>query len=128
MDPWPPGLIRRLSRLEILISLLTSLGLLGDIKVLVDDRDKHLQYDDWPLGSETGSPTFSNLGGWKEYSTICKKEKAHKKQDDDHGLTQVHFRHSRRIQDTGPILRRKDLIDGQERREDLAKVQRRDSR
>jgi len=46
MDPWRPGLIWALRRLEILISLLTSLGLLGDIKVLIDDRDEHLQHDD----------------------------------------------------------------------------------
>lgn len=58
------------------------------------------------------------------YSTICKKEPAHEEQDDDNGLTQGHFGHSSAIQDIGPILRRKELIHCQERREDLSKVQR----
>lgn len=46
MDPGPPGLIWTLRGLEIFTNLLTSLGLLGDIKVLVDDCDEHLQHDD----------------------------------------------------------------------------------
>jgi hypothetical protein len=105
--------------LKILANLLTSLGLFGNIKVLVDDCDEHLQHND-TLGSETNSLSLK----LKTRYSICKKEPAHKKQDDDNGLAQGYFGHSRAVQDAGPVLRRKDLIDGQERREDLSKVHR----
>jgi hypothetical protein len=58
------------------------------------------------------------------HSTVRKKEPAHKEQDDDNGLAQGYFGDRSGIQDISPILRRKDLIDGQERREDLSKVHR----
>jgi hypothetical protein len=46
MDPWSQGLIWPLRAPEILTNLLTSLGLLGNIKDLIDDCDEHLQHDD----------------------------------------------------------------------------------